>query len=131
MKSATGCQAALIRGSGEKDASAINPSITHPTSVPTARIGKVSTVNAVLNTPPITEPRDCPEADSAANSSWVSVTGASNCPTQPTRPLTASATKPNTEATACPMGASGARAELRLAIAGCRAERMPSNTPPT
>lgn len=86
MKSATGCQAALIRAKGENDTSAVKPSITHPTSVPTARIGKVSTVKAVLNTPPITAPRDWPDADRLLNASVVSVTGANSCPTQPHHP---------------------------------------------
>ena len=125
MKSATGCQAALIRGSGEKDASAINPSITHPTSVPTARIGKVSTVKAVLNTLPITDPRDWPDPERLSNSSLESVTGASNSLTQPTRPLIASAINPNTDATAWPIGASGASAVVKLVMAGCSAEPMP------
>ncbi len=131
MKSATGCQAALMVANGEKDASAVNPSITHPTKVPTARIGNVSTVKAVLNTLPITDPRDWPEADRLLNASVESVTGASKAPTQPTTRLTPSAMKPNTEATACPIGASGASDVARLVIAGCIADRMPSNTPPT
>jgi hypothetical protein len=58
MNSATGCQAALMSCNGENDTKAVKPSMTQPTKVPTARIGKVSTVKAVLNTLPITDPRD-------------------------------------------------------------------------